>query len=116
MVGGVKIQNFTFPLCKFHYFDPSPTQFHYSSLNPKICIFHSVAPTSTLTLVALQNRLNHNVTNLLVPSLLMDNLEHHEVEDAPVSVMTKILDLKSLLSSSLKRLSSLSAKKTKMLF
>jgi hypothetical protein len=46
----------------------------------------------------------------------MDNLEHHEVEDAPVSVMTKILDLKSLLSSSLKRLSSLLAKKTKMLF
>jgi hypothetical protein len=69
MVGGVKIQNFTFPLWKFHYFDPSPTQFHYFSLSPKICIFHSVAPTFTLTPVALQNRLNPNGTNLLVPSL-----------------------------------------------
>jgi hypothetical protein len=37
----------------------------------------------------------------------MADLEHHEVEDALASLMTKILDLKSLLSSSLKRLSSL---------
>ncbi|KAK2401574.1 lysine-ketoglutarate reductase/saccharopine dehydrogenase bifunctional enzyme [Trifolium repens] len=44
----------------------------------------------------------------IVPSLLTVDLEHHEVEDAPASVMTKILDLKLLLSLSLKRLSSLS--------